>query len=272
MKLMTLNTHSLIEENGEVKRQATAQFIHENEIDIIALQEVNQTHDAKAIKPCSKYFGSSTIKKDNYANDLVKDLRKLGSSYYWCWFGFKLGYDRYDEGLAILSKYPILDIKEIPLSSVSDYNNWKTRKALGIKVLVNNEMIRIFSVHMGWWDDVDEPFAQQWKKLDAIIREKDDLIFLMGDFNASSKVKNESYDMVMNSNYYDMYHQATKVKGHDTMLGKIDGWSDKKIKGKRIDYIFTNKEIQAKEMKVVFTGKEQMIVSDHFGIYLNIDE
>ena len=43
MKLLTLNTHSLIEPAYEVKRDAFVEFIRKEQPDVFALQEVNQT-------------------------------------------------------------------------------------------------------------------------------------------------------------------------------------------------------------------------------------
>lgn len=49
MKLMTLNTHSLEEENYEAKLHAFAEGVCRAEPDIIALQEVNQTQIAAPV-------------------------------------------------------------------------------------------------------------------------------------------------------------------------------------------------------------------------------
>ena len=43
MKLLTLNTHSLIEPAYEAKRDAFVEFIRKEQPDVFALQEVNQT-------------------------------------------------------------------------------------------------------------------------------------------------------------------------------------------------------------------------------------
>ena len=42
MKLITLNTHSLIEEHYEEKLHAFAEMVRKEKPDILALQEVNQ--------------------------------------------------------------------------------------------------------------------------------------------------------------------------------------------------------------------------------------
>lgn len=44
------------------------------------------------------------------------------------------------KGIAIFSKYPIIDTKVIPLSKTQDHTNYKTRKALAICCEVNPEV------------------------------------------------------------------------------------------------------------------------------------
>ncbi|MBQ8378789.1 MAG: hypothetical protein IJX42_06640 [Oscillospiraceae bacterium] len=50
MKLMTLNTHSLVEENYEKKLDTFVKGVISEKPDIIALQEVNQSIDADLVK------------------------------------------------------------------------------------------------------------------------------------------------------------------------------------------------------------------------------
>ena len=63
---------------------------------------------------------------------------------------------------------------------------------------------------------------------------------------------------------------AEKKDDGITVEKNIDGWKDSKNE-MRIDYIFTNKEIKVKESKVIFNGKNYPIVSDHFGIEVEVD-
>ena len=42
------------------------------------------------------------------------------------------GYGIYDEGLAVLSRSPILGTSQFYITGIRDYENWKTRKILGI--------------------------------------------------------------------------------------------------------------------------------------------
>ena len=49
MKLLTLNTHSLVEPDYEAKREIFVNFIAREQPDVFALQEVNQTAAAPAL-------------------------------------------------------------------------------------------------------------------------------------------------------------------------------------------------------------------------------
>ena len=49
MRLLTLNTHSLVEPDYEAKRKFFVDFIAKEQPDVFALQEVNQTASAPAM-------------------------------------------------------------------------------------------------------------------------------------------------------------------------------------------------------------------------------
>lgn len=267
MKVMTLNTHSLSEKNADFKRYETAKMIVSIKPEIIALQEVNQTISKEMIVPSKGYFGKDTIKEDNYASALMQDIQALGYDYHWVWIPIKLGYGKYEEGLALLCSHEILEVEELLLSKTDDFNNWKRRKALGIKTKINDEIIWFYTVHMGWWKDDEEPFIYQWEILNKHLKNKSEKVILLGDFNAPDKIRNQSYDRMIQDGYYDLYTLATTTLGHDTTQGKIDGW-DEEITGMRIDYMFSNQKIDVKKLQVIFDGQNGPIVSDHFGLMM----
>ena len=103
---MTLNTHSLSESDEKNKLQTIANFILNHDVDVICLQEVNQSMTAKSVSTDSSYVGRDIIKEDNYALGLS---RLLGDQYNWNYIPVKVGYDKFDEGVAIFSKYPIVN-------------------------------------------------------------------------------------------------------------------------------------------------------------------
>ena len=264
MKILTLNTHSLVETNAQWKRKETAAFIVKHMPDVIALQEVNQSKNAEKI--ANNVFPDTYIREDNYAYQLVKDLEALGHSYRYVYLPIKIGYGCYDEGLAILSKHPILQVEQVPLSEIRDYTNWKKRDALGVQICYQNEIFWFYSVHMGWWDDEVEAFLPQWQKLRKHLSQKAEKVYLAGDFNAPSHMEQQSYTTILKDGYYDTYQLAAHKVGHDTTLANIDGW--KQSKGMRIDYIFINQKSSVLSSQVVLDGKNGPIVSDHYGILM----
>ena len=270
IRLLTLNTHSIIEENYEEKLVYFVDAIAKKRPDIIALQEVNQSADSDRVDenwlvghhPCSSKVA---VREDNHAFRVVKKLREKGINYHWCWLGFKNGYGNFDEGLAILSLSPILDTKIVRLSSTHDYKNWRTRKALGIKVGEN----WFYSVHFSWWNDLDEPFIAQWARMLRAVK-NDEKAWLLGDFNNPADAQNEGYDTMRNFGWLDTFALAEKKDCGVTVEKAIDGWHGKFPKGKkmRIDLILCNKKADVKSSEVIFNGINEPVVSDHFGVLI----
>lgn len=284
MKLLTLNTHSLLEENYEQKKKDFVTAVMKERPDIITLQEVNQSAeglpaDADLLSgyyPCAGH--SIPVRQDNHASQVALLLKKEGISCSWTWLPAKIGYGKYDEGMAIISLGSrITETDSFFISQIRDYDNWKTRKVLGIRTADSNDWF--YTVHMGWWDDDEEPFERQWRVLNERLSEKKEAgrIWLMGDFNSPAEVRNEGYDCVMNSGWKDTWVMAGKKDSGITVKGVIDGWKEKQLNssdesaGMRIDHIWCNQEVLVKCSNVVFNGKREPVVSDHFGIMIECE-
>ena len=262
MKLLTLNTHSLMEKDYETKLKKLANVIIERDIDLIALQEIMQPINGKILNSSD----SIPLKEGNYALSVLDELKQKGYEYDLFFHGFKKSYDKFDEGLAIISKNKIEEKAIINLPPFGDYNNWKTRKAIGAKI--NNKWY--FCVHMGWWDDEKAPFKIQ---LEALLKSLplDNEVYIMGDFNSLADEKGKGYECVIKSGLYDTYLLANKKDEGTTALSQIDGWErDKDPKKMRIDYIFTNRKIKVESSLVIFNGKNEDIISDHYGIIVTL--
>ena len=282
MKILTINTHSLQEENYEQKLQWFVEGILREKPDIIAMQEVNQSVDADEIEP--EYLegqypvpGCMTIHKDNHAANVARRLNQAGVKCFWAWMPIKLGYGKYDEGVAILSLgRPIRCTDVFPISKVRDYLNWRTRAVLGVQVEGHPDWF--YTVHMGWWDDAQEPFLDQWKTLNACLftRSLYSAVWLMGDFNAPALVRGQSYDAIAASGWYDTYHTARIKDNGFTVPGIIDGWrerlKDVNIPGMRLDHIWCSKNRKIISSEVIFNGSHYPIVSDHFGVMITEKE
>lgn len=278
MKILTLNTHSLIEEHYEEKLLQFVEVIKKEQPDVIGMQEVNQRIDSP-IRPsvtlhgytrCKGYGG--VVRMDNHAARLAELLLEQGVTYYWTWIPVKLGYEIYDEGLALFSSKPILETQQFPTSRIQDYNNWKKRKMLGIRT-AHSEDTWFYTVHMGWWKDEEEPFKMQWDKVENALADHTGNVWVMGDFNSPAQVRGEGYDYVKSFGWKDSYCMAAEKDGGNTVEGVIDGWRNDETEGTgmRIDLIWSREEVNVKSSHVICDGKNYPIVSDHYGVMIVVE-
>lgn len=310
MRVLTLNlnshTRTYQREALEKKICILAEYIQKYQLDLIALQECGQTSAAQCWeKPLSGSFHSCdsgiVIKEDNAAAILAKRLAQTGIKYYWTWGGVKQGYGKYDEGLAVFSQYPIRETDFFTVSRQAAFDNWKTRKVLGISVQINGQRYWFYNAHLGWWHDVEEPLRDQIEILHAhllekeqgkkemyqpvicsckaeyrISKEEDGLshkkpqIILMGDFNSPSDVVGEGYEKMQALGWKDSWFLAEKKDDGITVPGSIDGWEEKRTKGMRIDYIWMRQEQKVISSTVLFSGRREPVISDHFGVMSQI--
>ena len=265
MKVLTLNTHSWLEESQLEKCKMIAKEIATGDYDIIALQEVNQTIAAQTIVPDGLYCPTDTlveIKEDNFALRLVEELQLLDCDYYWSWTYSHVGYDIYHEGNALLSKQPII-AKEYLASQATDVWDHTTRKNLSGVTEADGQIVQVVSCHFSWWQD--GKFAYEWQQTEAFLAERADTLLILGDFN--NDAASSGHQLVLDSSLQlqDSFLTATETIGEASVVKAIDGWQDNR-EALRIDYVFASNDLQATEYEVVFDGTRTPIVSDHFGI------
>lgn len=256
MRLLTLNCHSFMEENYEEKILETVKVIAKNDYDVIAFQEASQSIDS--------LIEYDNLRNDNYALRIQKELKKLNKDYNLFWDYSHIGYDRFEEGLAILTKKEMISKESFFVSKIKDKSYWKTRKILKVTIKEENELIDIYSCHLGWFKDEEESSKYQ---IDEIMKkiDKNRISILMGDFNSEAYVENEGYDYLTKEySLFDTFSLAENKDSGITVIGKIDGWES--TVDKRIDLILSNKKIKVIESKVIFNGKNEAVVSDHFGL------
>ncbi|GAB3049221.1 endonuclease/exonuclease/phosphatase family protein [Virgibacillus ainsalahensis] len=256
MKLLTLNCHSWQEENQWEKMDTLAGVIHEQSYDVIALQEVSQSITAENT--------DGNVKTDNFVLLLIQKLKELGSAYDYTWDFSHIGYDRFEEGVALLTKHPIIYRESFFVSRSEDTSFWKTRKVVGLTIDFNGKAVAFYSCHMGWWKDEEEPFRFQ---MDQLAEQVDQSTphFLMGDFNNEAGVKQEGYAYCLDLGYYDTYQLAQERDSGITVGGEIAGW-EKNGEKKRIDFIFASEKVNVPSSAVVFNGSNMPVISDHFGV------
>ena len=135
-------------------------------------------------------------------------------------------------------------------------------------VMYNDKEIDLYSCHLGWWNDEEEPFNNQFDNLIKNIK-NDKLAFVMGDFNNNANIRNEGYDYICKS-LIDTYDLAIEKDNGTTVKGKIAGW-DKNKEDLRLDLILTNKEIKVIKSNVIFNNTNKNIVSDHYGVEVLVE-
>ena len=98
MKIITLNTHSLVEKGYEKKLRQFADMVLAEQPDVFALQEVNQSVQAGCLAE-EKLPGfvacpgiGRGLREDNHAARLAQILFAAAAPYYWTWVPAKLGY------------------------------------------------------------------------------------------------------------------------------------------------------------------------------------
>lgn len=256
MKLLTLNCHSWQEENQLEKMTILATAIHEQSYDVIALQEVSQSITSEKV--------DERVKTDNFVLLLLQKLNELGSSYTYIWDFSHIGYDLFEEGVALLTKHPIISHESFFVSRSEDTSFWKARKVVKMTIDFDGEDVDFLSCHLGWWSDEEEPFSEQ---MDQLVSYMDQNVphFLMGDFNNEAGRNQEGYTYVLELGYYDTHHLAKQKDSGITVSGQIDGWK-KNAEDKRIDYIFVSNKSDVVSSNVVFNGENRPVISDHFGI------
>ena len=171
MKILTLNTHSIIEDNYETKIDIFVDAICRLRPDIIALQEVNQTK-TEDIAALGKGLD---IRYDNHALRVTETLLGMGLNYRYFWHGIKTAYDKFEEGLAIITHLPVKETDSVQISKSNDFSDWRTRYALGVKV----GDAWFYSIHTGRYDDAVEPFSCQWKRFNTHVEKKEQVRWLL---------------------------------------------------------------------------------------------
>lgn len=264
IKCLTLNTHSWMNPNSETKLKQLAKHIYHENYDVICLQEVNQSICASVAKEMDGYVsvsGNPDLHCDHYALQLVNSLKKYGRYYYWSWAYNHIGYQKYHEGVAILSKTP-LKAKAILISDVDDETDFHTRRILMAETTIQKQPITVASIHMSWFG---KGFESEWRKLETALQTCQTPLLLMGDFN--NPTDTDGYEMIQNSKIQvqDSHKIAKFCQGDYTIKEAIDGWEGNK-QSLKVDHVFASKEIDIASSIVILDGETTPVVSDHFGL------
>ena len=266
MRFLTLNTHSWCEIHQIAKIRTLAKFIIEQQVDVIALQEVNQLTSTPVVKEPLNYRGGAgvPVREDNYALLLVQALNEMGATYEWTLTETHIGWDRYDECVAILSRLPIRGIKPINMSPGYGYHQVQRRAAQATLIETETGTFWCATTHMSWWDFDGEPlFAQEYAHLSQELAEcaRTAPVLLGGDFNSAAHLSNEGYALVTSSGMVDTRSLAEHTDGENTVHREIAGWEGS-TDAKRIDFVFADRLVDVVSHAVVFRDNSPEAISD----------
>lgn len=272
MKVLTLNCYSWVENVGESQLENLAIKIAQEDYDLITLQEVNQTFEARQGMVDGFYCPSSVdqhIKADNFALRLVEKLQILDREYYWSWAFTHISYQHFEEGVALLSKEPLIvqDHSLAPLDE-SDPTKDNVRRIIMGVTEVKGKLVQLVSGHYNWWE---RGFDYEWQETEKILEEVDYPVIFGGDFNQPAG--SPGYQVMKKSflGLVDAYQEAeVTIGGAATVPGAINGWNDSDTP-KRIDYFWLDPSFTVKKYAVTFDGENGPVVSDHFGISIELE-
>ncbi len=245
LKILTLNLHCYQEEDQSAKFTRIAGAINDLNADIVCLQEVGELWNGG----CGDW--------NSNAARIIKDQLLQPYQYQGDWS--HLGFHKYREGSAILSKYPFVFQDSGYVSPVQDVNDIHSRKVVLAQVDVPYiGLVNVFSVHLSWWS---AGFREQLQNLLAWAEQRHGgavaATFLCGDFNNAAG--SEGYRLAA-ERYEDQFLRANSC-------GLVtDG-------DRHIDYIFMRKgsRLQAVAARMLFTEADYGRVSDHPGFYAEFE-
>lgn len=261
MKLLTLNVHAWLEDNQVEKIAILAQTIVEKGYDIIALQEVNQLMSAPAI--------SQSLKADNYGVILLRQInQQVEQKYSLFWSNSHIGYEKYDEGVAFLTRLPVYEVDPFYCSQHQQLDSILSRKILGLTLEYKGQLIDCYSCHINLPNAKGE---NQLENIRAIVErsQSNNLKILMGDFNTDAIAAPQSYQNIKALGLFDSYEMAEQKDKGITVEKNIDGWRNHSEE-KRLDYIFLNQTKRVLSSQVIFNGQNKSVISDHFGLEVEL--
>jgi maltose 6'-phosphate phosphatase len=261
LTVLILNLHCYQEENQDYKLSLISKAINEREADIVCLQEVAEHWNDGA--------GDWSSNSANIINSRLNKPYNL----YTDWS--HLGFDKYREGVAILSRLPLLEQESRYVSESHDVYSIHSRKVVMAQIkLPYLGLINVFSAHLSW---IEDGFREQFNCLSdwAQSKQSDDIkaTLLCGDFNIAAG--SEGYRQVVELHQYDDQFLAARSPGLFDKIFKVNDphWQHYLADDCRIDFIFMHKTSKLKVTSgtVLFTDEDYGRVSDHCGYLLTFE-
>ncbi len=261
LAVMILNLHCYQEDNQDYKLSQIAKAIDEREADIVCLQEVAEDWNNGAGD-----WHSNSAK-------IINDRLRRPYHIYADWS--HLGFDKYREGVAILSRLPLDGQESRYVSESRDPYSIHSRKVVMAQInLPYMGLINVFSAHLSW---IEDGFKEQFNRLSDWAESRQSVevkaTLLCGDFNIAAG--SEGYSLVVDLHQYDDQFLAANSPGVFDKIFKVNDphWQHYLADDYRIDFIFMHKnsELAVKSATVLFTDEDYGRVSDHCGYLMTFE-
>lgn len=261
LKVLILNLHCYQEDNQDKKFTTIANTIDKLDVDIVCLQEV------------AEHWNNGAGDWQSNSARIINE--RLSEPFYIHHDWSHLGFDKYREGVALLSRYPLSNQDSGYVSDSHDVYDINSRKVVTARIFVPYiGFINVFSAHLSW---LEGGFEEQFQRLRAWAGDikNDDIkaTLLCGDFNITAG--SDGYKQVVSSDEYEDQYLAVNKQGVFDKVFRVNDahWQVLLADDYRIDYIFMDKNsgLKATSAKVIFTDQDVGRVSDHCGYLMTFE-
>lgn len=239
LKVMTFNIRHGLGRSGEVDLGAVAETIKAADPDIVALQEVDRFWPRSGFEDQTRVLAQTL---DYYA--------AFGAN-------IKIGPIQY--GNAILSRYPILNARNLIMPSLRE-----PRGCLGgTIVLPGGNILTAYSLHLGL---EKSERIHHVRAMTSYVRSSDTPVLVMGDYNTDPLGEEISEMREFLIDLYDAYERERTAEGKTKTISPMGAYRGSTFGLHRIDNIFSSNDISA-----TWAGPIPSDASDHFPMMCEIE-
>ena len=261
LKAMTLNLHTYQEDDQMRKFSQVARAIRELGVDVVCLQEVGENWNNGA---------------GDWASNAARIINEqLPRPYHVHADWSHLGFDRYREGIAILSRHPFAYTDSGYVSDSTDPYDIHSRKIAMAQVRVPYVgPVNVFSAHLSWPSD---GFHAQFDRLRKWAEERHVPevagTLLCGDFNVAAG--SDAFRHVVDTGAFEEQYMKITKPGtfHRVFRERREPSTSLLADDGRIDFIFLNAgaRLRAIHAEELFTPVRYGRVSDHTGYVVEFE-
>ena len=261
LRVLTLNLHTYQEEDQLRKFEQIARAIRETKTDLVCLQEVGENWNAGA--------GDWESNAARIINSHLPEPFHLHTD--WSHRGF----DRFREGVAILSRHPFVYTDSGYVSDNQDPFDIHSRKIVMAQVRVPYVgPVNVFSAHLSWPED---GFFPQFERLRAWTAEKQALdvaaTLVCGDFNIAAR--SAAYQHIVETGEFeDQVLKIVRSADFQRIFRERGGDPQRLLADDgRIDYLWLRNgaALRAVRAEELFTPARYGRVSDHTGYWVEFE-